>query len=91
MKQSGCSSIDNYQVGTHQLITLQQALHKCPGVYGARFSGAGTRGACVALVDAAQADQIAHEVLHEYLDVFASMRGAACAVVCDLGPAARVE
>lgn len=91
MKQSGRSSIENYQVGTPQLIALQQALHECPGVYGARFSGAGTRGACVAMVDAAQAVDVAHRVLNTYLEAFPSMRGAAQAVVCDLGTAARVD
>ena len=33
------------QVGTEAMRTLQQLLWMQPGVHGARFSGAGTRGA----------------------------------------------
>lgn len=90
MKQSGLSSIHNYEVGTPQLIALQRALHECAGVLGARFSGAGTRGACVALVDASQADAVAARVMERYLEEFPEMRGAAQAVVCGLGGGARV-
>lgn len=79
------------QVGTPQLIALQRALHECPGVLGARFSGAGTRGACVALVEASQADAAAVQVMQRYVEEFPEMRGAAQAIVCMLGAAARVQ
>ncbi len=50
------------QVGSPQLKFLQDTLHRCEGVYGARFSGAGTRGACVALVRAGAEEKVASEV-----------------------------
>lgn len=78
-------------MGTPQLVALQRALHECPGVLGARFSGAGTRGACVALVEASNADTAAVWVMDRYLEEFPEMRGAAQAVVCALGAGARVE
>ena len=49
------------QVGSVQLATLQKLLQEAEGVYGARFSGAGTRGACVALVRADAADAVAQQ------------------------------
>ena len=49
-------------MGSPQLKFLQAALQACDGVFGARFSGAGTRGACVALVQPAQAASIAARV-----------------------------
>ncbi|CAH8253286.1 unnamed protein product [Arabidopsis lyrata] len=41
---SGLSSIENYECGAEPLIQIYKILLKAPGVYGARFSGAGFRG-----------------------------------------------
>lgn len=38
--------------GCEPLVQLRDILASAPGVYGARFSGAGFRGCCVALVAA---------------------------------------
>jgi len=51
MFASGESSIRNYECGSPELTTLFEALREAPGVYGARFSGAGFRGSCMALAD----------------------------------------
>jgi galacturonokinase len=51
MRESGESSIHNYQCGSPPLIDLFAILNRTPGVYGARFSGAGFRGCCIALVE----------------------------------------
>ncbi|MDA0712315.1 MAG: hypothetical protein O3B73_19120 [bacterium] len=51
ISQSGYSSIHNYECGSQPLIDLYHILIATEGVYGARFSGAGFRGCCVALVD----------------------------------------
>lgn len=63
MTESGASSIRWYESGSPPLITLYDALCSAPGVYGARFSGAGFRGNCIALVDPARRDEAA-EVIH---------------------------
>jgi len=57
MKASCQSSIQSYQTGSPELVALQQVLESTPGVYGARFSGAGFGGCSVALVrrDSAEA------------------------------------
>ncbi len=51
MKESGESSVHDYQCGSSELITIFNALKDAPGVYGARFSGAGYRGCCIGLSD----------------------------------------
>ncbi|MFQ3619538.1 MAG: galactokinase family protein [Spirochaetales bacterium] len=58
MFQSGESSIHNYECGCSELITLYEILTSTPGVYGARFSGAGYRGCCIGLVDPNQKESI---------------------------------
>lgn len=64
--QSGESSIKNYESGCPQLITLYEILRNTPGVYGVRFSGAGFRGSCLALVDPARSEAIADAVHQHY-------------------------
>ncbi|MBM3499248.1 MAG: hypothetical protein FJX74_11330 [Armatimonadetes bacterium] len=51
INESGRSSIENYECGSAELITLYEALRETPGVYGARFSGAGFRGSCIGLCE----------------------------------------
>jgi galactokinase len=63
---SGQSSVENYQCGSPQLITLYETLRDAPGVYGARFSGAGFRGNCIALIDPAARDAVAEAVHARY-------------------------
>jgi galactokinase len=46
---SGRSSIEDYECGSAELITLYEALKDADGVYGARFSGGGFRGSCIGL------------------------------------------
>ena len=58
MFESGRSSISNYECGCPELITIFNLLCECPGVYGARFSGAGYRGCCIALIDPGYKEKI---------------------------------
>ncbi|WOK92690.1 galacturonokinase [Canna indica] len=66
---SGRSSIENYECGCKEMIDLYEILLKAPGVLGARFSGAGFRGCCLALVDADVAEEAAAFVQQEYKKV----------------------
>ncbi len=66
MNASGQSSIENYECGSPQLITIYQLLAHQPGVHGARFSGAGFRGSCIALIDPAAADSLRTRIETEY-------------------------
>lgn len=49
MVESGESSVHDYECGCPELITIFDVMKTCPGVYGARFSGAGYRGCCIGL------------------------------------------
>ena len=66
MNESGESSVKYYECGSPQLITLYEILRETPGVHGARFSGAGFRGNCIALVDPAAGDSIATAIHRRY-------------------------
>ena len=64
------SSIHNYECGSPELIAIYDIMRSLPGVYGGRFSGAGFKGACIALVDPAYKDQIEKELTERYLEQF---------------------
>ncbi|KAK7399040.1 hypothetical protein VNO78_10215 [Psophocarpus tetragonolobus] len=66
---SGRSSIQNYECGCEPLIQLYEILLRAPGVLGARISGAGFRGCCLAFVEAELATEAASFVRREYLKV----------------------
>lgn len=76
------------------MIDLYEILLKAPGVFGARFSGAGFRGCCLALVDADRAEEAAGFVKQEYKKVqpaFASkISPARLVLICEPGDSARV-
>jgi galactokinase len=72
MQESGKSSIENYQCGTPPLIEIYEILNSIPGVYGARFSGAGFRGACIGLIKDTEKtkNEIREEIRNKYLEKF---------------------
>jgi galactokinase/galacturonokinase len=63
---SGESSVKWYECGSPELKTLYEILRETPGVYGTRFSGAGFRGNCIALIDPTQGEAIAEAVHRRY-------------------------
>ncbi len=83
INESGMSSIVNYECGSPELIKLYDVLSKLPGVYGARFSGAGFKGCCMALIDPAYAESICAIVEKEYLAEFPMLAGKYKAFLCD--------
>ncbi len=66
MTASGKSSIENYQCGTPETIALWKALVTTPGVLGARFSGAGFGGSCIAMIEVDAAALIIGDVKMKY-------------------------
>ncbi len=64
------SSIHNYECGSAELIAIYNIMRTLPGIYGGRFSGAGFKGACIALIDPAQKETIAREMTRQYLSLF---------------------
>jgi galactokinase len=66
MDASHASLRDDYEVSTPELDLLVDLLQREPGVRGARLTGAGFGGACVALCDVDAVLQVAHAVLARY-------------------------
>ena len=64
------SSINNYECGSPELIAIYEIMRSLPGVYGGRFSGAGFKGACIALVDPAYKEDIQKVLTEKYLEQF---------------------
>ena len=64
------SSIHNYECGSPELIAIYDIMRSLPGVYGGRFSGAGFKGACIALVDPAYKEEIQKVLTEKYLEQF---------------------
>ena len=61
------SSIHQYECGSPELIAIYEIMRDIDGIYGGRFSGAGFKGACIALVDPAKKDSIREELTRRYL------------------------
>jgi galactokinase len=89
MAESGESSIRNYQCGSPPLVDLFELLVRCPGVYGARFSGAGFRGCCVALASEGGARQIAEAITAAYARRQPALAARASVEICHSDDGAR--
>lgn len=64
------SSINNYECGSPELIAIYEIMRSLPGIYGGRFSGAGFKGACIALVNPEHKETIEKELTKRYLEQF---------------------
>ena len=73
--QSGASSIYNWETGSPELKALYDIVIRQKGVYGGRFSGAGFKGCCMAIIDPVYEPMIASAVEDAYLDIFPDLRG----------------
>lgn len=54
---------------------LYEIMTQTDGIYGGRFSGAGFKGCCMALIDPAYAETIEQQVTREYIKVFSQLEG----------------
>ena len=73
--ESGYSSIYNWETGSDELKALYEIMCHTDGIYGGRFSGAGFKGCCMALVDPAFKAHIEEKVTREYLQQFPQLAG----------------
>ena len=80
---SGKSSIENYECGCPELITLYHIMTQTDGIYGGRFSGAGFKGCCMSLIDPEKADKVLAEVEEKYLSVYPHLKGKYLGALCD--------
>lgn len=80
--ESGYSSIHNYETGSPELIKLYEIMRETEGIYGGRFSGAGFKGCCMALIDPAYEESIKENVTREYLKAFPHLEGKYSVHIC---------
>lgn len=80
--QSGKSSIYNWETGSPELKTLYDIMTHTDGIYGGRFSGAGFKGCCMALIDPAFEDSIREKVTSGYLKAFPDLRDRYSMFIC---------
>ena len=81
--ESGRSSVENYECGCPELIELYNIMADTPGIYGGRFSGAGFKGCCMALIDPDRAEEIERTVTERYLKAFPALAGRFSFHLCD--------
>lgn len=73
IRRSGESSINNWETGSEELKALSEIILRQDGVYGARFSGAGFKGCCMALFDPSFEESIESNVRRDYLKLFPAL------------------
>ncbi len=80
--ESGRSSIYNYETGSPELKELYEIMLRTDGIYGGRFSGAGFKGCCMALIDPAYTESITRSVTAAYLKTFPELEGKFSVHIC---------
>lgn len=81
--ESGWSSIHNWESGAPEQIRLYEIMTETEGVYGGRFSGAGFKGCCMALIDPAYEESVAQQVTEKYLKSFPELTGKYDVFMCE--------
>lgn len=79
---SGNSSIYNWETGSPELIKLYEIMTQTDGIYGGRFSGAGFKGCCMAIIDPSMRESILEKVEAEYIKVFPDLKEKYSAHIC---------
>ena len=81
--ESGRSSVENYECGCPELITMYDIMTATDGIYGGRFSGAGFKGCCMALIDPDKAEDVQRTVTEKYLRAYPHLEGKYSFHLCD--------
>ncbi|MBQ3219920.1 MAG: GHMP kinase [Clostridia bacterium] len=88
--ESGYSSIHNWETGSPELKALYEIMTKTDGIYGGRFSGAGFKGCCMALIDPSFSEYVLKNVQDEYLKQFPNLKENYTAHVCESADGVRL-
>lgn len=81
--ESGSSSIRYWQTGSPELISLYEIMTQTDGIYGGRFSGAGFKGCCMALIDPSFEESIRSRIANEYLKKFPELKNSFSLHFCE--------
>ena len=89
--ESGRSSIYSWETGSAELKALCEIMLKTDGIYGGRFSGAGFKGCCMALIDPSFEESILENVQREYLKQFPQLENKYSAHICESADGVHLE
>lgn len=81
--ESGRSSIYDWETGSEELKKLYEIMTVTDGIYGGRFSGAGFKGCCMALIDPAYEERIVAQVSAAYLKEFPELKNRYSVHICE--------
>ena len=81
--ESGESSINNWEIGSKEMIDLFNIIKSCEGVYGTRFSGSGFKGSCIAFLNPKFVDEVLKKVEDAYLEKYPKMKEKYSAHICN--------
>ena len=81
--ESGKSSIYNWETGSPELKKLYEIMTDTDGIYGGRFSGAGFKGCCMALIDPVFEEKIKEKVAKEYINTFPQLENKFSIHICE--------
>lgn len=81
--ESGYSSIHMWETGSPELKAIYEIMTRTDGIYGGRFSGAGFKGCCMALIDPAFEESIKEKVTVEYLKMFSELESKFSIHICE--------
>lgn len=89
--ESGNSSIYNWETGSDELKALCEILWSTEGVYGARFSGAGFKGSCMAMVNPDFKSDIRKNVTERYLEMFPQYKDTFSVYFCKTADGCKIK
>ncbi len=81
--ESGKSSIESWETGSDELCKLYEIMCRTDGIYGGRFSGAGFKGCCMALIDPSFEESIKEKITKEYLKDFPLLKEKFSIHICE--------
>ncbi len=81
--ESGHSSVYNWETGSPELIKLYEIMKETKGIYGGRFSGAGFKGCCMAIINPDYEEEILKTVEEKYLKAFPKLKGKYSGHICN--------
>ncbi len=81
--ESGRSSIELWETGSEELKAMYEIMTETDGIYGGRFSGAGFKGCCMAVIDPAFEESVCQNVTEKYKRLFPALADKYRCCVCD--------
>lgn len=81
--ESGKSSVELWETGSDELKALYEIMTETEGIYGGRFSGAGFKGCCMAIINPDYEQEIIDSVREKYIKKFPHLANDFSAHICN--------